>query len=62
MTVTQGQQRRQQPEALKSDDGLLHIELNAESNSKPNVIFTLVDDWGYNDVGYHNALNEGIIR
>ena len=34
----------------------------AAAARRPNVIFTLVDDWGYNDVGYHNAANEAIIR
>lgn len=29
---------------------------------RPSIIFCLVDDWGFNDVGYHNAENEAVIR
>lgn len=30
--------------------------------SKPHICFFLVDDYGHSDVGYHNALNEGLLK
>ena len=32
---------------------LLCICVNAEAR-KPNIVFILADDYGYNDIGYHN--------
>ena len=27
-----------------------------ENRSQPHIVFVMMDDWGYNDVGYHNDL------
>jgi len=24
-------------------------------NSKPNIVFAIIDDYGYNDIGYHQV-------
>eukprot|EP00729_Bicosta_minor_P030136 gene30136-6801_t len=29
---------------------------------QPHICFFLIDDYGHSDIGYHNELNEGLLR
>lgn len=33
----------------------LLLSTHPEQDSKPHIVFTLVDDWGWVDVGYHHT-------
>jgi hypothetical protein len=35
--------------------GLVAGEKLKYENSKPNIVFAIIDDYGYNDIGYHQV-------